>query len=96
MRASFGAAHLYIDDCVPMHVTCESQTQLVVPAGDDGKGHVNTCWDPTSTGCVPCRRYDDQFFASPIDSVAAYWTDLCNRLIPDCNGHCVGDWDPNP
>ncbi len=76
LAPSFGAAHLFVDDC-PDITTCF--TFGVYPAGPVPGGPIGTCWNTWLALCQPCNRRS-------IDDIQQ----SCNQTYPDkCGGSCI-------
>lgn len=82
---AFTAAHLFIDDCPDLPVTCcwyyrsadgltDRCTQTFGQFGPFG-----FCWEWSSLSCRPCGQPDK-----------AHWTQQCNATFPGCAGRCEG------
>jgi hypothetical protein len=76
LAPSFGAAHLFIDDC-PDITTC--YTFGLYPAGPVPGGPIGLCWNTWLALCLPCS-------GQSIDEIQQ----SCNRKYPDtCGGSCI-------
>ncbi len=87
LAPSFGAAHLFIDDCPNNNVGCwnngigRSVHQIgYVASGSAGQA----CYSARMGSCLPC----DPWLEDP-DTLNAYWSDQCNRKFSDCSGRCA-------
>jgi hypothetical protein len=90
LHPSFGAAHLFIDDCSDYSVSCCAQwdnynLECVSPyVGSFGP--MGYCYAPGWAHCYPCEPYGHY---PPLDqSLWTYWGNKCNRAFPACNGIC--------
>jgi hypothetical protein len=79
---TFGAAHLFIDDCADGYVSCYDNSP---PGNGPGRGRfpnpMGFCYSFPS-GCQPCEPYGHDY-----DSASAtrhYWAQKCNETFPDC------------
>lgn len=84
---SFGAAHLFIDDCADDTIVCRTITGS--PIG--GFSTQGFCWNYLQ--CVPCHPYGH---SNPYNGAAwDWWTAECNRTYDACNDACKagsGSW----
>ncbi len=79
LAPTFGAAHLFIDDCPDGTVACVRDNSRIGSIHDFG----GYCYSWSAANCYTCSPNKDNFG----DDVA-YWTDQCNQRFPDCNGAC--------
>jgi hypothetical protein len=95
LHPTFGAAHLFIDDCPDGDLICVSNDcARPRPGGGDGvcavlgvipnDVHDGYCYNWRAAACLPCRPSKG---LSPADSFS-YWQDQCDRRFPSCNGNC--------
>ncbi len=82
LGSSFGAAHLFIDDCSNANIVC-----LGGPSG----GAVGTfsnqamCWNYLT--CMPCEPYGH---TQPNECATySYWNDKCNQTFAWCRQSCT-------
>jgi hypothetical protein len=75
---TFGAAHLFIDDCSDAEVWCSRDGNNVGSFGV--LGH---CYSWESATCVPCSPW----YSSNTQAVT-YWSDQCNAQFSACGGDC--------
>ena len=84
LAPSFGAAHLFIDDC-PDLTTCYRGWATMGPLPG---APIGQCWSWGDWTCAPdhspCNRQS-------IDSLGA----LCNSTYPECEGVCSPVVDPS-
>ncbi len=74
----FGSAHLFIDDCPGISISCRIEGDVV---GSFNAGPCRkTCWDPFWNRCDSCTKNE---------VMDAYWTDQCNKKLSACNGRCI-------
>jgi hypothetical protein len=90
LAASFGTAHLLIDDCpTDLEVGCFTQKdQFREPPV--GTWRVDSCWNYSQ--CMPCEPY---YHNQPSGCATQdYWTQKCNQTFSDCQGNCFSlfDW----
>jgi hypothetical protein len=81
---SFGAAHLFIDDCPQTDINCWKSYDPsvgIIPNAEIG----GICWtNVTGEGiCVPCPYVHLGIWAA-LD----YWGEECNARFAECNGVC--------
>ena len=85
LAPSFGADHLFIDDCADADMEC------VIPRGNDveeietifNSAHDGFCYSWGAWGCLPCKPWLDDRSLS-----LKYWTGWCNRN-PECADRCI-------
>jgi hypothetical protein len=100
-HATFGAAHLFIDDCAEGTVTCVSADPntacLNAWGGTCGSsGPIGYCFSWSIFGCLPCEPNAHQ--SPPLEKVQRYWNDWCNNtFIREChsNGNIDGGCTAN-
>jgi len=85
LHATFGAAHLFIDDCADGNITCISADDSN-PCPNDGLcGSYPTqgyCYSWSTPGCYPCVPYDHD---NPSYAQSAEWWDnKCNADFSEC------------
>jgi hypothetical protein len=83
LHPSFGAAHLFIDDCATGEIECRGGAGWKVLGNLKPKAF---CWSGLGVGCYPCENSD----AHDEDAIVAYWGKQCNAAFNDCNGGCLG------
>jgi hypothetical protein len=96
---TFGATHLFIDDCASRAISCASSDGEIWLTFDAGMYEFCSYW---GIGCFPCIPYADQPYVTAPDSVAgwtALWDDQCTRIGQDypeqhyCDEGCFVVWD---
>jgi hypothetical protein len=88
VAASFGSAHLFIDDCPNDTISC------IAPYYGDQMQTVGTfenqgfCYDYLL--CIPCVPYghNPPYRGAVVD----YWSETCNTTYAACDGKCTGDF----
>lgn len=90
LAASFGTAHLLIDDC-PSSTSVGCLTTAyggisIAPLTDAA-----ACYNP-GYGCVPCEPYGNN--QPSACATHAYWTDQCNSALDLCDGQCRAVFGP--
>lgn len=82
--ASFGSAHLFIDDCPDGTMTCNHGGEVVgtIPNSD----HDGFCHSNAQFICVPCDPWI--WGINGPDEMKVYWRDQCNSRFEACNGEC--------
>jgi hypothetical protein len=77
----FGAAHLFIDDCITGRVWCAKDGLDVGTVYEAGH-----CYAWQSATCLPCRPWYDT-----ANDAVLYWESICNSLFycSDCKAHGV-------
>jgi hypothetical protein len=85
LQRSFGAAHLFIDDCADGNIICIS-ADSTLPCPNDGicgsypsQGY---CYSNSNPGCYPCVPYDHD--NPTILDVTLWWDKKCNADFPAC------------
>jgi len=85
--ATFGAAHLFIDDCADGTVSCVSGNNDHPCPGEGGIcgsfGPQGYCYNWSNPGCWPCEPYDH--LNPPAETLYEYWENQCNNTFPKCN-----------
>ena len=85
--ATFGAAHLFIDDCADGTIVCTSNNTHYPCPGDGDVcgtfGPTGYCYDWSNPGCWPCEPY--AHLNPPIKKVYEYWINKCNNTFPSCH-----------
>ena len=86
--ATFGAAHLFIDDCADGTMKCYRYDKLV--NGDHptvgtiaNSEHDGYCYSWAGLGCLPCKPWHNRLF-----DARDYWDGQCNARFSDCEGKC--------
>lgn len=89
LAPTFGAAHLFIDDCPSGRVECNAEINgSLDPVGYLAVGQTDAmCFNTTFNVCVPCTPWFDNS-----NDLSDYWTDLCNLAFSACNGQCEPGW----
>jgi hypothetical protein len=79
---SFGAAHLFIDDCPQGDIACAVGGQVAgsIPNAEFG----GFCFSGSLSQCFPCVPWDAQWNQGE----ATYWAGQCNARFAACNGGC--------
>jgi len=85
LPASFGPAHLFVDDCPNGTVYCQTAARGII-AGFDNQGF---CWNYSL--CIPCEPYGHT--QPDRCSVINYWTQKCNEHFDICNDVCTATFD---
>jgi hypothetical protein len=77
----FGAAHLFIDDCITGRVWCSRDGIDVGTVYESGH-----CYAWQSATCLPCRPWYDV-----ASDAVLYWESICSSTLtcPDCKAHGV-------
>ena len=94
-HATFGATHLFIDDCPDGTLTCVStecdpgETPLGGPYCEpigtiDNSSHDGFCYSGWGAACLPCQPWYEYR-----SDAKAYWAGQCNQLFSACNGNCT-------
>jgi hypothetical protein len=86
---SFGAAHLFIDDCPGGAISCHIGAQWEGPViqyigGIDSAEFGGFCYSADADRCLPCSPWNPTLWEAE-----AYWEGQCNARYPACNGECV-------
>jgi len=84
-EASFGAAHLFIDECADRAIYCmvwDNQGDSDAPPmhGWEPQGF---CYSWGDVGCYPC---DENGQAQSADAAYAYWRQRCTDTFEECSG----------
>ena len=91
---TFGAAHLFIDDCPTGDIYCVSVAQRIVIGTIESSTFGGHCFSSTAESCLPCAPWHETIFAA-----ARYWEGVCDDMFPDCEHACSASgvfWiDPN-
>jgi hypothetical protein len=98
LPATFGPAHLFIDDCAQGVVSCERCAEI---SSDCGTAYPFTgqftefCFFPPDGVCRPCVGLGSAGPASE-DETRRFWSQACNEVIAPgwCNGNCTVSWGP--
>jgi hypothetical protein len=87
LHPTFGAAHLFIDDCADGTVTCATNYKPAPCSGPDGAcgsfGPQGYCYSWSNPGCWPCEPY--MHLNPTAKQVYAYWIKKCNDTFPSCH-----------
>jgi hypothetical protein len=85
---SFGAAHLFIDDCPAGGIPCKiggswegGVTQYV--GGWNSWEIGGLCYSADADRCLPCSPWNPTIWEAEV-----YWAGQCNAQFPACNGEC--------
>ncbi len=103
LAGSFGATHLFIDDCSDAGVSCSKTEQRETAVGRYWMTRyfawtrpMGYCWSWADIMCQPCEPYGGHgYFGTTYD----YWTEKCYAAFPEfCreNGgycHASDDWN---
>jgi hypothetical protein len=94
--ATFGAAHLFIDDCADGVIYCLSLDTHYPCPGDEVYddqpicgliGPMGYCYDWSTPGCFPCKPYDNP----PLEMLEEWWDNVCTNTFSDCvDGDRIG------
>jgi hypothetical protein len=94
LHPTFGAAHLFIDDCADATVACCSQwdnywLECVAPTVGTFPS-MGYCYSWAFAHCMPCEPYDHNIppCKGGCNPVLTYWADKCNHTYGACNGIC--------
>lgn len=91
---TFGAAHLFIDDCSDGNVACCSEYNFFTLECQNAYvgqfGPMGYCYNWMAIHCEPCEPYGHDFpqckrGICPLDG---YWEQKCNDNFSACNGIC--------
>ncbi len=91
IEPTFGAAHLFIDDCPDGTIECKpggiwgdmyGETVGTIPNRGEG-GHDGFCYGRTAVACMPCEPW-----YGSIEDMIYYWAAQCNARFPACQGDC--------
>ncbi len=83
LAPTFGAAHLFIDDCQNADIICYGQDNDEVDSFDTQ----GMCYNYLT--CFPCEPYGH---TQPDKcQTNRYWNQKCNDSFPDCAGKCWND-----
>jgi hypothetical protein len=79
---TFGAAHLFIDDCLDGNVDCYHDNAFVgtIPHA----GPTGFCYRWSAWACLPC----EPSFDGDIGRTIAHFSGGCNQLYPECDSEC--------
>jgi hypothetical protein len=89
IEPSFGAAHLFIDDCADADMTCVHTLTKNTIGVIANREHDGFCYSWGSWMCLPCQpRIEDSRLAEK------YWISWCNLSYQACNDLCTvkGFW----
>lgn len=84
LHPSFGAAHLFIDDCPDSDMNCIDYSVGEVRGTIPNSDHNGYCYGWDQGACLPCKPWLDGF-----DNAIPYWNGQCNDRYSDCNGGCT-------
>ena len=94
-QATFGAAHLFIDDCADGTITCCANYDHLnenCPSWAGTIGPTGYCYDWGLWACYPCEPYgrdssdcEDAYVCELND----YWAKQCNATFAACDGNCT-------
>lgn len=82
---SFGAAHLFIDDCADGNITCTTSNTHYPCPGDGICGSFPSqgyCYSWSSPGCYPCDPY--HHLNPSAEQVYQWWENKCNSTFAVC------------
>lgn len=93
LAASFGSAHLFIDDCLSGAMPCitdmNNPSNTTVGYIPDS-AHDGFCYNWGAAGCYPCSPWYGGYSG---DAAAYdYWSDQCNQIVDGCTGDCFVEW----
>lgn len=83
IASSFGAAHLFIDDCADGVITCFNTGRQTGVGEIPNADHKGFCYSWSQIDCLPCEPW----IPNGIDATV-YWSNRCNELFSACNGYC--------
>jgi hypothetical protein len=93
LAASFGNAHLFIDDCSNGDMPCITDinnpgntTMGYIP----NSAHDGFCYNWGAAGCYPCQPWYSGY--SGDQAAYDYWSAQCNATIAACNNECGVEW----
>ena len=93
--ATFGAAHLFIDDCPDAQVACCSQWNFYTLECENAYvgsfPSMGYCYSWWNAHCQPCEPYGHSIPAcKDVDDCpeVQYWANKCNDNFGSCNGIC--------
>jgi hypothetical protein len=93
LAASFGSAHLFIDDCLSGDMPCitdmNNPSNTTVGYIPDS-AHDGFCYNWGAAGCYPCSPWYSGYSGDA--SAFDYWSDQCNQIVPGCTGQCFVEW----
>jgi hypothetical protein len=83
LASSFGAAHLFIDECPNADIVCHDANDNDVGSFADQP----MCWNFST--CIPC---EPSGHAQPeYCATYNYWIARCNAQYPSCKGRCTAE-----
>jgi hypothetical protein len=92
LHPSFGAAHLFIDDCSNYGVSCCSQwNNFTLECENPYVGNypsMGYCYDWWSAHCLPSVPYCHNGGSDAENLTVEYWNNKCNNDYSACNGIC--------
>jgi len=88
LAPTFGAAHLFIDDCPDAKISCWTSVGSFDDFVGDLPGAIGTCWDWVSIQCLPC--------ADGGGARGREWANAaCDRAFPAaCHPRCFAHLQP--
>ncbi len=79
LAPTFGAAHLFIDDCPDYPINCVANSEDDIRYTYSTESHDGFCYSWGAAQCLPCQPW---FSGIGGDITAAnYWTDQCNKRV---------------
>lgn len=96
-KATFGAAHLFIDDCANYDISCcahwDSSSEQCLDSTYVGDfPNQDYCYSWGNARCIPCMPYYHGMPYNPDPGTNAYWNNLCNSTFPACKNNCGSVW----
>lgn len=89
LHPTFGAAHLFIDDCPNHDMFCYTDPNSpsnssvgTIPNSD----HDGFCYSWGAAGCYPCTPWFPGYSGRAASH--GYWRDQCNQRFAECKGAC--------
>jgi hypothetical protein len=83
LHPSFGAAHLFIDDCPDSDMNCVQMANGDVPGTIPNADHDGYCYSWNQGACLPCRPWYDGY-----SDASNYWSGQCNQRFAACENGC--------
>lgn len=83
LAPSFGAAHLFIDDCRDGDILCQSDVTSRIVGTIPGSEFDNYCYSWGAWQCLPCLPWISSRY-----SAYEYWGQVCNERFATCDGQC--------
>lgn len=83
LPASFGSAHLFIDDCPDATMQCIDRNSREVVGEIPNEDHDGYCYSYFNVACLPCAPVWDY----QGNENAAYWGGQCAERFEECRDH---------